>query len=110
MSVTLHKILVHGPQIIEHSKLPLGMMSEEASESCNKKYRQTREFHSRKMNRVVNLEDIFHRALESSDPVISSIYSSTRNRSRKPLPLPTEALELLTPPQIPQESMHGTIF
>jgi len=30
MSVTLHKILVHGSEIVRHSVLPVGMPAEEA--------------------------------------------------------------------------------
>lgn len=36
MPTTVHKILIHGGKIIENSLLPIGQMSEEAQESCNK--------------------------------------------------------------------------
>lgn len=36
MPTTVHKILIHGHQIIESSLLPIGQMSGEAQESCNK--------------------------------------------------------------------------
>ena len=45
---TLHKILKHGQAIIENCPLPIGLMSEEASESNNKNLRNFREHHSRK--------------------------------------------------------------
>lgn len=35
MSTTVHKILIHGPTIIEWSPLPIGVMSEDAQEARN---------------------------------------------------------------------------
>lgn len=36
MPATLHKLVVHGAEIIRHSIIPIGQMSEEASEETNK--------------------------------------------------------------------------
>lgn len=36
MSPTVYKILIHGPEIMKASKLPIGMLSEEAQEASNK--------------------------------------------------------------------------
>uniref|UniRef100_A0A1S4KHE3 Uncharacterized protein n=2 Tax=Culex quinquefasciatus TaxID=7176 RepID=A0A1S4KHE3_CULQU len=58
LSPTLHKILVHGADIIKRSLLPIGMLSEEAQEARNKSIRKFRQFHARKFNRTVNLEDL----------------------------------------------------
>ena len=110
MSVTLHKILVHGAEIVHNSVLPLGMMSEEAAESRNKIYRNDREFHARKMSRIANLTDIFHRALEGSDPVISSFYLSRRLNSRHHLKLPSDAINLLVEPMVFEDQLQGTEF
>lgn len=33
MSTTVHKILIHGPTIIDWSSLPMGQMSEDAQEA-----------------------------------------------------------------------------
>nr|XP_022907706.1 uncharacterized protein LOC111419170 [Onthophagus taurus] len=43
MSPTLHKILIHGPTVLEKALLPIGALSEEAAESRNKHFRQYRE-------------------------------------------------------------------
>lgn len=51
MTVTVHKILVHGQEIIESNALPVGMLSEQAAESRNKFWRRDREHHFRKMDR-----------------------------------------------------------
>lgn len=82
MSVTLHKILAHGSQIIRSSPLPIGMLSEQASESRNKFWRYDREHHTRKFNRKTTVLDLFHRALESSDPFLSmmSCHSVVANK------------------------------
>lgn len=56
-----------------HSPAPIGMLGEEAAESRNKYYRKDRELHARKNSREDNLCDVFVRALNSSDPLISTI-------------------------------------
>lgn len=53
MSVTMHKILMHGWQIIGASPLPIGMLSEQAGESRNKFWRYDREHHTRKISREI---------------------------------------------------------
>lgn len=97
MSVTIHKVLAHGAQIIAASPLPVGMMSEQAAESRNKFWRFDREYRSRKVSREATMFDLFHRALISSDPVISDFNLKDRNKSAKRIPLPPEALSLLKP-------------
>jgi len=73
MTSTTHKILIHGGQIIQKSVLPVGMLGEEASEACNKDYKNFRSRHSRKHNRKVTLKDLFYRVMDSSDPIVSSL-------------------------------------
>jgi len=48
MSPTLHRLLVHGADIIRQHKLPIGMYGEEAGESRQKFLRRDREDHARK--------------------------------------------------------------
>ena len=97
MTVTLHKILVHGSKIIEKSNLPIGMLSEQAAESRNKFWRFDREHHTRKKSREATMSDLFHRALVSSDPVISDYNLVERKNKAKKIPLPPAALSLLKP-------------
>jgi len=59
MPSTLHKIPIHGAEIISTSVLPVGMLGEEGSEARNKHYKNYRWFHSRQHSRQVNLHDIF---------------------------------------------------
>ncbi|GBO35162.1 hypothetical protein AVEN_22426-1, partial [Araneus ventricosus] len=39
MSPTMHKILIHGPIVIENAILPIGQLSEEAAEARSKHFR-----------------------------------------------------------------------
>lgn len=73
MTPTVHKILIHGPAIINHALLPIGQLSEEAQESRNKDFKAYRERFSRKTSRTENLIDIMNRLLISSDPIISQM-------------------------------------
>lgn len=74
MPASVHKLLLHGAEIIKHfSILPIGQLSEEASEARNKDFRKIREHHTRKFSRVATNEDIFNGFITSSDPYLSSI-------------------------------------
>ena len=74
MPSSVHKILIHGKDIIEHfAVLPIGQLSEEAQESRNKDYKRFRLHHSRKCSRYATNEDVFKRLMCTSDPYISSI-------------------------------------
>lgn len=96
MTVTVHKILVHGEEIIESCSLPVGMLSEQAAESLNKFWRSDREHHCRKMSRRKTMIDLFHRALESSDPFVSMAHYRQRQRPKRNC-LPEAVRELLKP-------------
>ena len=51
MTPTLHKVLVHGPDIVENALLPIGQLSEEAAEARNKHFREYRLSYARKFSR-----------------------------------------------------------
>lgn len=93
MPVSVHKILIHGAEIIKDALLPIGQLSEEAAEARNKHFRNYREERSRKCNRKYTNEDILHNLLISSDPVISRLRpSATTKKNRE---LSEDALSLL---------------
>lgn len=73
MPPSVHKVLYHGADLIQHFDLPIGNFSEEPQEARNKDFRKIRESHSRKNSRQNTNEDILHWLLISSDPVISSL-------------------------------------
>ena len=64
--------MVHGEAIILNFLIPIGQLSEEASEARNKEFRKYREEHTRKINRIATNEDLLHHLLTTSDPYISS--------------------------------------
>ncbi|XP_036322559.1 uncharacterized protein LOC118736614 [Rhagoletis pomonella] len=98
MSATLHKILVHSAQIMQSSSVPLGCLGENASESRNKCYKRDRVSHARKNSRENNMKDVFDRAMDSSDPLLSSMHLSKRIYSKKKQTFPPEVVALLKSP------------
>ncbi|XP_011858792.1 PREDICTED: uncharacterized protein LOC105556321 [Vollenhovia emeryi] len=99
MPASVHKILMHGADVIRNTVLPIGMMGEEASEARNKDYRKFRADRSRKHNRIVNMEDVFYRLMDTSDPLISNINLDTRIHNVAKTLLPQEVRNLLMIPE-----------
>lgn len=96
MSPTLHKILIHGAEVIKHALLPIGQLSEEAAEARNKHFRDYRLHYSRKFSRQQCNRDIINRLLLSSDPLLSSSRPKPKKMSK---PFSKETLDLLKPDQ-----------
>lgn len=92
MPQSLHKVLLHGADLINKSVLPIGQMSEEVQESRHKDAKQYREFFSRKFSRQQTLENMMHMLLISSDPVISNFRISQPKKSNT---LPLEAMKMI---------------
>ncbi|XP_049304258.1 uncharacterized protein LOC125776435 [Bactrocera dorsalis] len=95
MSSTVHKVLIHSREIIENTALPMGFFGEQAAESRHQIYKADRLHHARRNNRTNNLLDIFNRAIDTSDPLISTFFLSKRIQKRKRITLPPEVIELL---------------
>ncbi|XP_070513010.1 uncharacterized protein [Cardiocondyla obscurior] len=97
MPVTVHKILLHGADVICHfhivfnrlnkqkngvlfflnrAHIAIGQLSEEAAEAQNKDFKRFRQYNTRKCSRLLTNEDIMHKLLISSDPYITSIRRS----------------------------------
>lgn len=93
MPVSVHKILIHGSDIIDYAVVPIGQLSEEVQEARHKEVRHYREFSSRKMSREKTNEDLLHSLLISSDPLISSFRQTISN---KKLDLFDDAKKLLS--------------
>lgn len=69
--------------IIEHfGVIPIGKLSEEASEARNKDFRKYREHHSRKFSRIATNEDIMNNLILSSDPKLSYLRSKLSTRKK----------------------------
>lgn len=97
MPISMHKLLIHGPQIIAHALLPIGQLSEDAQEALNKGIKSIRENFSRKCSRSITMEDFWNRLVVTSDSYISSIRKLRQEKIRS---LSVEAVVLLTPPTI----------
>lgn len=96
MNVSLHKLLVHGVDILKLSILPPGYMSEEAAEAKNKYFRLDRQFHARRVSRVANLTDVYKRSMAMSDPKISSLGLEERmKKKKKKIPISPELRKLI---------------
>lgn len=91
MTPTLHKVLIHGSEIIKNALLPIGQLSEEAAEARNKHFRAYRQDFARKFSRESCNQDILNRLLLSSDPLLSA--STTKNKRKFSLFLP-ETIEM----------------
>lgn len=72
MPATLHKILFHGAEVIESLLIPIGQLSEDAQEARNKDSKRFREYNTRKCGRLETNEDLLHKLLISSDPLLAS--------------------------------------
>lgn len=92
MPASLHKILLHGADIIDSFDIPIGKLSEEAQEARNKDFKMYRTSHSRKFSRIDTNEDILHSLLFTSDPYITSLRQVVRKVHK---PFHPEAEEML---------------
>lgn len=81
MPSTLHKLLVHGKDIISHFDLPIGHLSEEALEARHKEIRKNRLGHTRKTSRIHSNQDLLNILLITSDPLISSLRKTTTKKA-----------------------------
>lgn len=92
MPVSIHKILIHGAEIIKHCKFPIGQLLEEVIKAKHKEFRQYRKDNTRKNNRTVTNEDILYYLLISSDPYITSLRPQSNSMKKEMFP---ETMELL---------------
>lgn len=83
MPVSVHKLLIHGSDIIKNAIVPIGQLSEDAQEANHKYFRKYRENHSRKMSRIQNNEDIFNNLIIASDPIISNSRKCMERKKRE---------------------------
>lgn len=93
MPVPVHKILIHGSDVMRREVVPIGQLSEEVQESRHKEVRRYREYNTRKTSRIKTNEDLMHALLISSDPVISSNRRTNNQHKKEMFP---EALQLLS--------------
>eukprot|EP00734_Pompholyxophrys_sp_LG126_P000280 Pompholyxophrys_sp_v1_NODE_85_length_2191_cov_13.368446.p1 type:complete len:611 gc:universal NODE_85_length_2191_cov_13.368446:242-2074(+) len=73
MPSAIHKLLIHGWQIIKELATPLYLLSEEAAESSNKEIKKIWKDHARRTSAISSMEDVMIGRLVASDPLISSV-------------------------------------
>lgn len=105
MPTSVHKLLIHGPEIIQNSMLPIGQMSEDAQEACNKFYSIYRLSFARKNYRQKTMQDVFQRFLIASDPYISSCRKLPAKQLKS---LSGDAVNLLSAPPVDEEEDYST--
>jgi hypothetical protein len=109
MPPTIHKVLEHGKDLIDHCPLPIGLTSEEASEANNKNLRKIRFHHARNSSMKNTMTDIFHRLTDTSDPIIVNFSTASRPASaRARKPLSDEIKALLESPELPIDNIFET--
>ena len=106
MPVTVHKLLVHGCDIVKNFNIPIGFLSEEALEARHKEIRSFRLNHSRKSSRINNNVDVFKRMILSSDPLITS----KRKLSTQKHGLSEDILPFLILPEVEVPDENCDIF
>ena len=84
---TLHKVLVHGREIIEATPVAIGITSEEGSESNIKFARRFYKHHTRKNCQGNTMYDLFHRLMDVSDPIILSKQCIPKQFSARKIPM-----------------------
>ena len=82
---TLHKVLVHGKEIIKATPMPVGWTSEEGSKSNTKFAHRFHTNHTRKTSQEDTMSDLFNRLMDISDPVVVS-YSKEKKKQQKFIP------------------------
>ena len=97
---TLHRIFKHSAEVIQACPLPIGLTTEEGSESNNKNIRRFRFQHSRSTSWFHSIKDVYDRIMDISDPKIQDTAASRRANSRKKRSLPKEVLAILKEPEI----------
>lgn len=95
MPNSVHKVLLHGADVIEKMAVPIGLLSEEALEARNKDFRYIRQHHTRKTSRQKTMQDLMNQLFVSSDPFISFLSGSTAKCSKNNIAIDDEVLNLL---------------
>jgi len=104
---TLHRVLVHGKEIVEAMPMPVGWTSEEGSESNTKFARRFHTNHTRKTSQEDTMSDLFHRLMDISDPVS---YSKEKKKPHEHIPEDMAGLfKKASEPKIDEEDVENDV-
>lgn len=96
MPMSVHKMLMHGKQIIDSLCISVGHASEEGLEATHKLLRSARNYHTCKQSRIRSNTDLIHWLYLISDPLLAGLRKKSTHKNDQ---LPTEVLSLLLSPQ-----------
>ena len=99
ISSSVHRLTEHLKLLLENCPIPPGCVSEEGSESNNKVLRFIREKLTRKFSRKQTMEDVIHRLLAISDPVVLHHNQEDTLKHRKKRPLDPDLVQFLMDPE-----------
>ena len=94
LPASIHKLLIHGADIIRTSVLTVGVLGESGGESRNKTYKLYKERNSRKCDRRKENQDVFYRALDTSNPALYKQQLSNAAKRKKTEVFPREVAAL----------------
>ena len=96
MPVSMHRMLLHGSDIINALPISIGHSSEEGLEATHKIIRKIKEESTCKISKNRVNEDLIHWLLVASDPIIASYSKKTKTKTETSLPI--EVINLLEEP------------
>ena len=103
LSPTVHKIIVHGQEALEHFPIPISWLNEENLETSNKTFKKNRAHRASKVSPEATLRDCFQRQIACSDPImLSKIHKNVSKKTAEPFS--KDVMELLLPFEPPSYS------
>jgi hypothetical protein len=103
---TLHRVLVHGCEIIRATPINIGSTSKESAEGNTKFARRFYKNHTRKNAHENAIADLLFRLLDVSDPFLGC----TETKSKNPKPVPKDMLPLLCASDHESEILEPSFF
>ncbi|CAH0382639.1 unnamed protein product [Bemisia tabaci] len=80
---TVHKILIHGSEVMRNFDFPVAFLAEDALEATHKDIRSERDGRTRKRSRVESNIDLMNRLALKSDPHVTSFRCSALKKKKK---------------------------
>ena len=68
--VSMHKVLIHGAEIMRRTNLPSGMLTEDGSEANNKVLKYFRTHRTNQSSRAETMRSLINRCMDISDPIM----------------------------------------
>lgn len=96
MPISVHKMLMHGKQVIDALCISVGHASEEGLEATHKLLRTARCYHTCKKSRIRSNTDLIHWLYLVSDPLLAGLRKKSTHKHDH---LTTDVLALLTSPK-----------